>query len=261
MILIGETSSGQATVNAQSLTTDVVGDLIGCLFIKNPLRSPVPATTFRNGTKTFKLSTSSSNSSNNNVKFTEATFYSSGILSSETYTESIVVRKSPQALPLNALRRDPLSQTFRSDNTGGFITELDLYFGQKDSTEKVFVEIRETDIGGTPKNKLIQDYARVGILPSEITTSTDGSVPTRVALPSPLYVQPNKQYALTIYCPTSEDYEVWIGETNQPTVSTQSYPDADQVIYSNQYTGGNLFKPQNGSVWQPVISQDLITLI
>lgn len=257
MVLVGETSSGQATVNAQSLTTDIVGDLIGCLFIKNPLRSPVPATTFRNGTKTFKLSTSSSNSNNSSVKFTEATFYSSGILSSETYTESIVVRKSPQALPLNSLRRDPLSQTFRSDNTGGFITELDLYFGSKDSTEKIFIEIRETDIGGTPKDKLIQDFARVELLPSQITTSTDGSVATKVALPSPLYVQPNKQYALTIYCPTSEDYAVWIGETNQPTVSTQSYPDADQVIYSNQYTGGNLFKPQNGSVWEPVISQDL----
>tara|TARA_B100002019_G_scaffold285718_1_gene295106 strand:+ start:108 stop:7211 length:7104 start_codon:yes stop_codon:yes gene_type:complete len=257
MTLVGETSAGQATVNAQSLTTDVVGDLIGCLFIKNPLKSPVPATTFKNGTKTFRLSTSATNSMSTSVKFTEATFHASGVLSSETYSESIVVRKSPQALPLNALRRDPLSQTFRSDNIGGFITEFDLYFGKKDTTEKIFAEIRETDIGGTPKDKLVQDFARIELLPSQITTSTDGSVATKVALPSPLYLQPNKQYALTLHCPTSEEYEVWVGESNQPTVATQSYPDADQVIYSNQYTGGNLFKPQNGSVWEPVISEDL----
>ena len=257
MTLVGETSSGQATVGAQSLTTDAVGDLIGCLFIKNPFVSPVPGTTFKNGTKTFKLSTSTTNSSDASVKFTEATFHSSGVINSETYTESIVTRRAPQALPLNALRRDPLSQTFRSDNVGGFITELDLYFSQKDDTEKVFVEIRETDIGGTPKNKLVQDYARISLLPSQITTSTDGSVATRVAFPSPVYVQPNKQYALVVHCPTSEDYRVWVGESNQPTVATQNYPEGDQVIYSNQYTGGNLFKPQNGSVWEPVISEDL----
>ena len=257
MTLVGETSSGQATVGAQSLTTDAVGDLIGCLFIKNPFVSPVPGTTFKNGTKTFKLSTSATNSSNTNVKFTEATFHSSGIINSETYTESIVTRRSPQSLPANALRRDPLSQTFRSDNVGGFITELDLYFRQKDDTERVFVEIRETDIGGTPKNKLVQDYARISLLPSQITTSTDGSVATRVAFPSPVYVQPNKQYALVIHCPTSENYKVWVGESNQPTVATQNYPEGDQIIYSNQYTGGNLFKPQNGSIWEPVISEDL----
>ena len=257
MILVGETSSAQATVSAQSLTTDVVGDLIGCLFIRNPLASPAPSTTFKTGSKTFKLSTSSTNSSASTVTFTQTTFNASGVVNSSVYTESILIRKSPPALPLNALRRDPLTQTFRTDNVGGFLTKIDLYFKAKDTSEKIFVEIRETDIGGTPTDKLIQDFARVSLLPSEITTSTDGATATTVTLPSPLYLQPNKQYALTLTCPTSDDYEVWIGETNEPTVATQSYPDADQVIYSNQYTGGNLFKPQNGSVWSPTVSEDL----
>jgi hypothetical protein len=257
MTLVGETSSGQATVSSQSLTTDIVGDLIGCMFIRNPLSNPAPSVSFRTRETTFRLSTSSTNSNASDVKFTQATFGANGVMNSDVYRESIVVRKSPAALPLNALRRDPLSQTFRSDNTGGFLTKVDLYFRSKDSTEKVFLEIRETDIGGTPKDKLVQDFARVSILPSDITTSTDGSTATEITLPSPLYLQPNKQYSLTLSCPTSEDYEVWVGETNQPTIETQNYPNADQVVYSNQYTGGNLFKPQNGSVWAPTISEDL----
>ena len=139
-------------------------------------------------------------------------------------------------------------------NTGGFLTKVGLFFKTKDQTEKVFVEIRETDIGGTPKNKVVQDFARVGILPADITVSTDGTTETVVNLPSPLYLQADTQYSLTLSCPTSDDYEVWVGETNQPTVATQNYPAADQVIYSNQYTGGNLYKPQNGLEETPIIN-------
>ena len=232
MILVGESSSAQATVSAQSLTTDVVGDLNGCLFIRNPLTSPAPAVTFKSGSKTLKLTTSSINSNATNVRFTQETFHNNGVINSGVYTESVTVRRPPSSLTINATRRDPLSQTFRTDNTGGFLTKIGLFFKTKDQTEKVFVEIRETDIGGTPKNKVVQDFARVGILPADITVSTDGTTETVVNLPSPLYLQADTQYSLTLSCPTSDDYEVWVGETNQPTVATQNYPAADQVIYS-----------------------------
>jgi len=257
MTLVGETSSAQATVSAQSLTTDVVGDLNGCLFIRNPHTNPAPSVSFKSGSKTLKLTSSSTNSSASSVRFTQETFHDNGVVDPSVYTESVSIRKPPAALPENAVRRDPLSQTFRTDNVGGFLTRIGLFFKVKDTTEKIFLEIRETDIGGTPKNKVVQNFARVGLLPSDITVSTDGSTETLVDLPSPLYLQPNRQYSLTLSCPTSDDYEVWVGETNQPTVATQNYPAADQIIYSNQYTGGNLFKPQNGSVWSPVISEDL----
>jgi hypothetical protein len=257
MILVGETSAAQATVSSQSLTSDPVGDLIGCFFIRNPFTNPTPDISFNTGSKTFKLSSSSSNSTDLTVSFTESTFYGTGIVDTTVYTESLVVRRSPAPLPLNAVRRDPLTQTFRTDNEGGFITSVDLYFSGKDSTEKLFVEIRETDIGGVPKNKLVQDFSRVEVSPAGITTSSDGSVSTNIKFPSPVYLQPNKQYALSLICPSSDDYKVWIAESNQATVSTQSYPNAQQVIYSNQYTGGNLYKPQNGSIWNSSISEDL----
>ena len=257
MKLVGATSSAQATVSTQSLTTDSVGDLVGCFFIRNPLQNPAPTTSFKVGAKTFKLSSSSTNSTATTVTSTETTFYGSGIVNSSVYSESLIVRRSPPALPLNALRKDPLAQTFRTDNDGGFLTAVDLYFSGKDDTEKVFVEIRETDIGGTPKNKVIQDFARAELSPSGITTSSNGATATKVTFPSPIYLQPNKQYAISLSCPSSDDYKVWIAESNQATVATQTLPDAEQVIYSNEYVGGNLFKSQNGSIWTPSVYEDL----
>ena len=256
-VLIGKTSGAEATVSAQSLITDNVGDLIGCFFIRNPLQNPTPTSTFATGSKTFRLSSSSSNSSAANVSFTQNTFYATGIINSQTYTQSVSLRRTSPALPLNALRSDPLSQTFRTDNDGFFLSSVDLYFAGKDSTEKVFVEIRETDIGGSPKTNIIQDYARTELYPSGITTSSTGQVATNVKFPSPIYLEPNKQYAISITCPSSSSYKVWTAQTNQPTVATQILPNAQQVIYSNNYIGGNLYKPQNGSVWNSSASEDL----
>lgn len=257
MVLIGKTSGAQATVSTQTLISDSVGDLIGCFYIRNPLQNPAPSVTFNVGTKTFKLSSSSTNSSSTSISFTQTSFYPTGIVKSSTYTQSVGLRRTSPALPLNAQRRDPLSQTFRTDNVGGFVTSVDLYFSSKDSTEKLFVELRETDIGGVPTSNVIQDFARTEILPAGITTSSTGDTATNIKFLSPVYLEPNKQYALSLICPSSENYKVWIAESNQATVATQNLPNAEQVIYSNNYTGGNLFKPQNGSIWNSALSQDL----
>ena len=253
--LVGETSNAQATINPQNLVSDAVGDLNGCFFVRNPLANPAPPVVVNVGSKTFKLTSSSTNSTT--TTFTESSFYSTGIVDSSLNTESIVVRRSPSALPLSVIRRDPLSQTFRTDNSGGFLTGVDLYFAEKDTTEPVFVEIREADIGGQPKNKLVQDFARAVIPSAGITTSANGDTATNVKFSSPIYLQPEKQYAISVISPSSDDHKIWIAESNQATVATQSYPNAQQVIYSNQYTGGNLYKPQNGSVWSSNANQDL----
>ncbi len=255
--IIGETSTAQATVSAQTLTTDSVGDLIGCFYIRNPLANPAPPVSVNNGSKSFKLTSSSTNSNGGSVTFSESTFHGSGIVNSSVLTESVIVRKPPASLPLNFLRQDPLSQTFRVDNVSGFLTGVDLFFAEKDTTEPVFVEIRETDIGGKPKNKLIQDFARVTIPAAGITTSSNGSIATNVKFPSPIYLEANKQYSLSLLSPASDSHKVWTAESNQATVATQTYPDAEQVIYTNQFTSGNLYKPQNGSIWESSINEDL----
>ena len=257
MILVGKTSSAQATVGAQTLNTDSVGDLNGCFFIRNPLATPTPPASFKVGSKTFKLTSSSTNSNISNLSFTENTFFSNGVFDRTVYSESVSVRRPPASLPVNAIPGDPLSQTFRSDSTGGFLTGVGLYFSAKDSQEKMFVEIRETDIGGTPTNKLVQDYARIEVSPSDVTTSTSGDTETSLMFKSPVYLQPNKQYSLCLISPSSDDYKVYTAESTQATIKTQNYPNADQIIYSNQYTGGNLYKPQNGAISTPSLYEDL----
>ena len=41
------------------------------------------------------------------------------------------------------------------------------------------------------------------------------------------------------------------------TVNTQSLPDAESVMVTRQYTGGSLFKSQNGTIWSPSQFEDL----
>lgn len=260
MRLVGETSGAQATVSGQSLTTDSFGDLVGCFFIRNPLKTPTPTVLFKNGTKSFKLTSSSTNASGSTVSFSESSFFKSGIIDSKSYSDTITVQKIPTSTALDPTSKNtisPLSQTFRVDSDGGYLTAIDLFFKTKDSKEKVYVEIRETDIGGTPKNKLIQNYARAELYPSDIIESADGSAATKVTFESPIYLEPEKQYAIAIICSASATHELWIAESNKATVKTQSYPNADQVIYSNQYVGGNLFKPQNGLVSTASLFEDL----
>lgn len=245
MILVGKTSKAQATVSNQSLISDSVGDLIGCFFIKDPLSNPTPQTTFNVGTKTFRISQASAFNSSSKVNYCETNFYTNQF--QQSYTNNFAIRRPVLSKSFKNITKDPLTQTFRTDNFGGFLTSVDLFFAEKDTSEKLTIEIKEVDLGGSPTNNIVQDFSRVQILPSKITISADGETPTNIKLPSPLYLEPNKQYAISLNSPSSQKYKVWIAESNKPTVTTQNYPDTLQVIYSNQYVGGNLYKPQNGT--------------
>ena len=247
MVLVGKTSYAQATANSQTLISDSFGDLIGSFYIRNPLSNPIPTAIFNVGTKIFKLASSSNIPSSTVVNYCETSFYASGIVDSNLSSNTSIIRKPIISKSFKSITKDPLTQTFRTDNSGGFLSSIDLFFAQKDDKEKLTIEIKEVDIGGYPTNKVVQDFARVQVSPTGIKTSADGEIATNVKLPSLLYLEPNKQYAIALNSPSSKNYKVWIAESNKPTVTTQKYPNAQQIIYSNQYVGGNLYKPQNGT--------------
>ena len=73
----------------------------------------------------------------------------------------------------------------------------------------------------------------------------------------PIYLEGGSEYAVVLLAPTSDNYEAWIGRMGEPTIETQSLPDAESVIISKQYIGGSLFKSQNGSIWTPSQFEDL----
>ena len=264
MVLLGQTSGAQATVSDIRVITDTFGDVGGSFFFRDPLASPLPPLRFTTGTKTFKLTSSSTNATplpgSLLISSGETTYATSGIV--DTYRQTrVVVRRPPPPPPPPAGGgggggKDPLAQTFTVDETGAFLTSVDLFFASKDENEKVFVELRTVELG-TPTDQLVEDYARVMLEPSQVNTSTDGSVATKVTFPSPVYLQPETEYALVILSPHSNNYESWIARMGERTVNTTTLPDAESVIVTKQYVGGSLFKSQNGTIWTANQFEDL----
>lgn len=262
-VLVGRTSGAQASVANIRLITDTFGDLGGCFFFRDPLASPPPPLRFRTGTKTFKLTSSLTNSSplpgSLLISSAETSYSTSGIVDTFRQTNIIVRRPPPPPPPAPPARgggKDPLAQTFTVDETGAFLTSVDLFFANKDDNEKITVELRTVELG-TPTDLLVQDFARVTLEPSQVNTSSDGSVPTRVTFPSPVYLQPGEEYAIVILSPSSNNYESWIARMGERTVNTQNLPDAESVVVTKQYLGGSLFKSQNGTIWTASQFEDL----
>lgn len=262
VVLVGRTSLAQANVRSPRLISDSFGYVEGCIFFRDPLSSPPPPIRFRTGTKTLKLTSSPTNESNPSgsllISTGEGTYSTNGRV--DVYRQTnVVVRVPPPPPPPPPLGRpfiDPLAQTFTVDETGAFIKSVDLYFANKDQNEPVTIELRTVELG-TPTNQLVQDFAAVTLNPSQVNVSSDASVATKVSFKSPIYLQPNTEYALVILAPSSNNYEVWIGRFGEVTVDTQNLPDAESILMNRQYLGGSLFKSQNGTIWTPNQNEDL----
>jgi len=263
MTLIGRTSRSQAIVSDRiDLISDTYGDVIGCFFIREPNTTPPPPLRITTGTKKFKVSTSLVDAEflpkGFVVNAAETDYSATGIVRNfETVRVTVRVPPPPPPPPRRRIPRgDPLAQTFTTDSDGGFLTSVDLFFQSKDPVEKLTVELRTVELG-TPTNLLVQDYSQVELLPEQIFVSENSETPTRVTFPSPVYLEPDTEYALVLRTPTSDQYYAWIARMGERSVNTQDLPDAEGVVYARQYTGGSLFKSQNGTVWTANQFEDL----
>ena len=258
MILLGETSGAQATVASLKLIPDTFGDLSGSFFFRDPFSNPLPPLRFTTGTKTFKLTSSETNAKRLKgsliISSAETTYEANGIVDTITQTEVIVRRPPP---PDDC---DPLAQSFTIDEkvhpNGVFITAVDLFFANIDPSQKVRVQIRTVELG-TPTLKLAEDHAQVDLEPSQIITSTDGTVATKVTFSSPVYLASQREYAIVVLSPLSNLYELWIARMGEKTVNTTTLPDAESVLVTRQYIGGSLFKSQNGTIWTASQFEDM----
>ena len=262
IVLIGNTSGAQATVSDVRLFTDTFGDVSGSFFFRNPLASPPPPLRFKTGTSAYKLTSSSTNAQplpgSLFISSAETTYSATGIVDTFRQTRVVVRRPPPPPAPPIRIRvpEDPLAQSFTVDETGAFLTSVDLFFASKDEAEKVSVEVRTVELG-TPTNQLVDDFSRVTLEPSQISTSTDGTVATNVKFPSPIYLEPNTEYAVVILAPTTNQYEHWVARMGEKTVNTTTLPNAESVLVTKQYVGGSLFKSQNGTIWTASQFEDL----
>jgi hypothetical protein len=299
MVLRGKTSGAVAKISNIRLISDNSGRLIGSLYIPD---SSIPNNPkWINGENTFTLiDTPKLDNLNNfyqefisntrvNESSGEAEFASLGksnitetnilttrnikILTSYKINVTNRVPSPPPQPPVSRprpitnqqrpQRRDPLGQSFAvSDDTGIFLTSVEVFFETKDEEIPVTIQIRPM-IAGVPSNIIIP-FSEVTLSPDEVNLSINGSVPTKFTFPSPIYLSGPQQlevrqafisndqsseYAIVLLS-NSPQYRVFVAELGKNDIQTN-------VRLSAQPTLGSLFKSQNGSTWSPAQLEDL----
>ena len=286
--IVGQESGAVATVTSTDLWSDSWGDCMGAFYFRNPNATPQPPVLFFTGTKTFRITAAGEGAlplPGSTVLASDASGTYSGtgtILTQETSTVGVRNPPPPAARPnefttttavtgidideefIRAPYRDPLAQTFTVDESGMFLTSVDVWFGSKDPNAKCFVELRTVELG-TPTNRLVQDYGQVTLHPNNINIYNPIADPgqdfhaaaTKITFPSPIYLEPQKEYALVFLSPGSDLFEMWCATMGQKTVQSSDLPDVQNVVASQPYISGSLFKSQNGTIWTPSQYQDL----
>ena len=264
MKLVGQTSGAEAYVKDLKLITDINGFLSGAFFLRNPLTNPPPSVRIATGSKVYKLTSSSTNQ----TPLPGSMLICSGetIYKAEGTWEE---RQKVTTKITNIYFEDPLAQSFsvggsadvangnkpNEDANGAYLTAIDLFFANKDTNNApLTVEIRTVELG-TPTRTIVGNP--VVLNPSDIQTSTNASVATRVTFDYPIYLEPGLEYAIVLIAPQTDQYEVWIAEMGEKTIETRNLPDSQAIRYSRQFAIGSLFKSQNGSIWTANQYQDL----
>ena len=273
MKIVGQNSGAVAYLKDIRLITDNFGDLFGSFFIRNPLTNPAPNVRINTGTKTYQLSSSSTNESgipgSTTISNAETTYTSEGTLNLFQTTINNIRTLQNTRTTTNTVRRrvtefyDPLAQSFsvggsgsaNDDEQGAYLSGVDVYFASKDSgTNPVTIEVRTVELG-TPTREILG--VPVVLRPDQIQTSDTGSIPTHVDFPYPIYLAPAQEYAIVLVAPETTGYEVFIAEMGQKTLQTSNLPDSESVLYTQQFALGSLFKSQNGSIWTANQYQDM----
>lgn len=162
---------------------------------------------------------------------------------------------------------DPLSQTFFINksqfNEGLFVSSIDLFFKLKDATLPVGIKLHPT-INGYPYTAIKLPFAEKWLYPSDVKISnspdsSNSSTYTRFTFPSPVYLSPGTEYAMTVYS-DSKDYEVYVAELGQNVINPLP-ENVDSRRISEQPNLGSFFRSQNASVWTPYQNQDLMFVI
>ena len=253
-------------VSNQTYGTALVTDNIGTLYGRFSIPTS-ESKRFRVGTRTFRLTDSSTNSLITGIVETaaEATYTASGMM--QTVQEEIwSVRNAEsvtQTLTSDSVWNtetsgggqtvgdwyDPLAQTIMCDQPNGmFITKLDVFFAAKDDTLPVWCEVRNV-VNGYP-GQTIFPFSKITKAPADVNIdATLATTATTFTFDSPIYVQRSQEIAVVI-ASNSPKYKVWICQLGELEVG------GTRTI-SAQPTLGSLFKSQNASTWSASQFEDL----
>ena len=240
-------SAADVTNGLNALVTNAAGYVEGEFYIPN-----TDATRFRTGTRTFKLSDSITDNTDDVTTSAERNYIATGILEVRqevALREMQMIRTSvietqtvSKSTIISSRYHDPLAQTFIVDQPGGaFISKVDLAFKSKDPVIPVTVQIRTVE-NGYPTDVIVP-FGQVTVGPENVTISQDASAITTFTFPSLVYLRQNVEYAIVVLT-NSQLYNLWSSTLGEFDVSTGNR-------ISQQPYLGSLFKSQNGSTWTP----------
>jgi hypothetical protein len=296
MQLVGQTSGAVATVSDLRLISDNFGDLIGTFYLRDPNTIPSPTVRISTGTKTFKLSSSSTNDpglpGSSDTSVAETNFNSDGTIeqweNTVTATTKNLTTKTVTNLTTNTttsqttinthtrttIQRfvDPLAQSFvvggnieapdssreglTTDDSNGAFLTAVDLFFAKKDSGNATVKVEIRSVELGTPTRIVIGNS-VTLRPSEVNISSDASIATKVTFDEPIYLPPGREYAVVIISENSDQYEMWTAIMGEKTVNTKDLPDVNAVTYSKQFAMGSLFKSQNGSIWTANQYQDL----
>jgi hypothetical protein len=273
-VITGSISAAQGTVISTTTPTTLVttsgGDLE--LLFNIPQSDSVR---FRTGKREFKL-TDSSTYAGDYASRGIASYEATGVLQNTQATikavrNAVLVQEqvsgnqtiwqdSTKTLGSGTVWYDPLAQSFLVQKTGGaFLTSIDVYFGTKDSTQPVTLQVREMVNGSPGKN--ILPFSVVTLRPDQVNLSAnyvtmpDGTskhsydTATRFTFESPVYVQDATEYCFILQS-DSNNYNVWVSYMGD------QIPGSGRTISEQPYAGV-MFKSQNASTWTPDDAADI----
>lgn len=155
-----------------------------------------------------------------------------------TVTTLTTVLLSRQITEYRTTYVDPVGQSFVLDSDT-LLSGVDVYFENKPASgAPVILEVR----GVT--NGMINDtiYAHKSLSASEVSVSSDSSVPTRFTLDSPVYCERNTLYAFVLKS-NSDEYRVWVAEMGDEDILTK------ESILKNVYLSGVMYSSSNNAAW------------
>jgi len=280
---------------AGSLLSDATGKVTGTFSIIDPttgfdvtnttqLDTGSVKTKWRTGTRTFRLSTSSTDSRTANLTSSSEADYTArglletvqgtitssreGVIERTTLDQNSVVNGAigsrivseestitsvinpfinlPEAV--GGMWGDPVCQSFLIDQADGlYITDLDLFFQTKDSALPVTVQIVTME-NGYPTSTQVP-FAKSTVAAADINTSTDASSATKFTFESPVFLNPYTEYAFRVFS-SSKNYEMYSARMGQTTL------DSARLISKQPYLG-SMFKSQNSTTWTAEQNEDV----
>lgn len=149
---------------------------------------------------------------------------------------------------------DPLAQSFLVSNEiarqgeGLYLTDVDLYFKQKDQNLGVIVEVRTVELGVPTQNKV----ASKRIAATAVNVSNNAATATKVTFDTPVFLKAGLEYAVVVIPEAnSPEYLIWTGEAGGTDVFNPSR------VKNQDWNQGAMFISTNGSTWTAYQKEDI----